>query len=373
MPQLSASMTTMLQAVDSPRLLRPLAPLAVAAFALLTAYAALVGLLPAPVPRTDIPVENLDSELYRAVIRHVAEGQSFYTAAIAEQLARGFPVSPPMTVRPPVLAWLTAAMGGTDVAMLVQRLLGSMLVLVAYRRLWPLAVPRPSTAAALIFLTFHVTTITGHDFAVFHDIWAGLLVTMALLLRRPGQWRLAWALAVAASSIREIAAPILAVMIFWALVERQWREAAAWSAGLGGVAVFIGWHWLTVAGLAGEGAPTSAGWTALRGWQGVIESYVMTTPATLLPYLVACLCVPPALFGWCAVDAPLARRAMLWVWGMTGVFLVFGRSDNFYWAALIGPMLPIGLGLAPVALRRIAGQARAPAAQAAACTANASS
>ena len=75
-----------------------------------------------------------------------------------------------------------------------------------------------------------------------HEVWAGLLISLSLALRRPERFGLAVAAGLAAVLIRELAAPYLVVMAVTALAGRHWREAAAWALALLLFAAALAFH-----------------------------------------------------------------------------------------------------------------------------------
>ena len=70
-----------------------------------------------------------------------------------------------------------------------------------------------------------------------------------------------------------------------------------------------------------------------------------------MPAWVAAVATPLALLGWAAWSDGYAKRVacMLGLW--LAAFLLIGRPDNAYWGFLFAPILPVGLALAPAALR----------------------
>jgi hypothetical protein len=82
-----------------------------------------------------------------------------------------------------------------------------------------------------------------------------------------------------------------------------------------------------------------------------------TGPLRLLPPSLAALLVPLALLGW-AVWRP-GPRAAAFIAANFLLLAFFARPDNFYWAFLIAPLLPLGLLFAPRALAEL-GRAALP-------------
>ncbi len=66
-------------------------------------------------------------------------------------------------------------------------------------------------------------------YLVLHEVWAGLLVALAIGVHRPGKWGWSLAAAGAALAIREHALPFVLLLGAMAVWRRDWREAGAWG------------------------------------------------------------------------------------------------------------------------------------------------
>ena len=308
---------------------------------------------PAPSPTT-----TTDGTLYRAINARMTLGEGYYKAAVAEHRLHQFPLRPSVTVRPPLLAAVTTRVGGPTVMGWLLRVT-CLVTFLAYAARFATSIPdAPTRIAALVVTAFSIAMLTPIDLAIYHDIWAGVLVALALALRRPDRWLASVIVAFLAVSVRELAAPILIVMAASAAYERRWHEAAAWSAALGISAGFLALHWHQVAALVAPGDLTSPGWLRALGWPWVVHIFSMTNAIQIFPTAIGAALVPLAMFGWTTVERGLAIRTSLWIFGMACVFMVFGRSENYYWGALVAPILPVGLAFAPTSLARVLRAAR---------------
>jgi hypothetical protein len=304
-------------------------------------------------PLAPPPDAVTDGALYRAIAARVAGGESYYVAAPAEQRARHFPLRPVVTVRPPTLAVITAFVGGPNVMGWLLRLTGFGAFLGFALRFSTIVSDPPTRMAAIVVAALSIYVLTPIDIAVHHDVWAGMLIALSLAWHRPGRYAASIAAALLAVCIRELAAPFLIVMIFAALTERRWREGLAWTAAFAAGAMFLTVHWLRIAALPDTANLVSPGWFCALGWPWAVHVFSMTGLLVFLPAAIGTALVPVALVGWMTVDRALAVRASLWMVGMMCVFMVFGRGENYYWGALVAPLLPIGLAFAPTGLARI--------------------
>jgi hypothetical protein len=323
----------------------------------LSAWSFALGSRPQP-STAPSPNATTDGTLYRAIAARVANGESYYTAAPTEHRTYRFPLSPVITVRPPLLAEVTAIVGGSTVMGWLLRLTCLATFLAFAARFVTIAPNSPSRIAAFGLAAFSIAILTPIELAVYHDIWAGMLVALALALRRPDRWMASLAVALVAVLIRELVAPLLIVMAFSALIERRWREASAWGTAFVIASAILALHWLRVAALTTPTDLVSPGWLRALGWPWVAHVFSSTNAIQVIPASIGAALVPFALLGWMTVERSLALRIGLWLVGMACVFMVFGRSDNYYWGALVAPILPIGLAFAPSGITHIYRTAR---------------
>lgn len=332
---------------------RGLARAVLALLLVLSLWGVVDGLAPKPAPGAEPPAWMRDLALYQDVARRVGAGENYYFAARAEHRRRGTPLQPAMTVRPPVLA-LAVGMLGEPLMFALQAALALAVFVLMALRFADDPGPRAMRYGAMGIAALSVGILVAADNAVIHDVWAGLLVTFALLLRRPERWGASLAVALLAATLREFAVPLLFVMAAAALWERRWHEATAWALAIAAAIAFLllHWHWVGLVTSAADVA--SEGWVRARGWPGVIATATHATGLALLPLAVGGALVPLAVAGWATVERGLAIRAVLWLAGMMVMFMLIGRANNLYWGALIAPLLPAGVAFAPRALTMLA-------------------
>jgi len=319
----------------------------------LSLWQALTSITPAPTAAPVSPMAR-DAELYRAVAERVARGENYYAAAATEQRARDYPLKPFVTVRPPLLATVTAWLGGPANMGLALQLLVLVTLIAIIIRLRGLDVPRPESLAAIGLAALSLLVVAQPDLALWHEAWAATLVTLALAVHRPDRWWPSVGIALMAAVLRELAIPFLLVMGFWALPEKRRAEAAAWGGALVIAASALALHAHAVAQIVTASDATSPGWSGAGGWPFVASMLGKTSAFALLPAWLAAALVPVAVLGWASLPHPTARRVTLWLGGMMAAFMIFGRPDNFYWGLMLAPLLPIGLAFAPTAIVRLA-------------------
>jgi hypothetical protein len=333
----------------SPTRLTRLSPRA--AIALLLALLALIGAGLAFPPTTNPggSPDGGDAALYRQIAARVAHGEDYYQAAAAEQRASGYPLKPFTAVRPPALAEAGARLGPTAADWLLWLLAIGAGIATAIRLIPHLRAPWRE-AAILLGATSGILFVRSGMW-VWHEAWAGVLVTLALACRTDRHWRLSVALGLAAALVRELAFPILLVMAGAARMNGARREARAWIAAAALVLLLLVIHMREVEHIVRPGDVTSPGWVAFGGWRFDLALARQSSLLIQLPSWVAAIVAPLALLGWASLPGGYGLRvaSLLGLWMIA--FLVVGRPDNNYWGFLMAPFLLLGLALAPGALR----------------------
>ena len=332
-----------------------------AILALLTALMALAALTPVTVGRGEaakppsigaapVAKERFDDlRLYDAVIARIQRGEGYYAVVVEEHRKLPFPVTPGFAVRLPTLAYLAAWLGP-------QGLLGASVLLFAAVLLawWRRLGEEPGGAEhRLVFMALLLlgsSFVLQRYFHVLHELWAGGLLALAFGLHRPGRWIAALAVAALALAIRETALPFVLLMTALAGWRRDWREAAAWTAL---AAVFVAlWavHLQIIAAQVLPSDPPSASWLTLRGLSGWLSLSILPTPLRFLPSWLAGPVVVLALLGWSTRRSPAGSFGTLLLGGYGVAFMIAGRPENWYWGALVTPVLFAGLAFAAAGL-----------------------
>jgi hypothetical protein len=303
----------------------------------------------APKAETGADIGTGDLALYARVTERVAAGEDYYTAAMAEQRAQDYPTRPFVAVRLPTLALLGAALGLPAMRVLAMALLAAAMAALQFR-LEGYAKPAERAAAQVLLVFAGAAALVVPQIGLIHEVFAGLLLTLALLLYRPERWWPSLLAAGLALAVRELTVPFVLLWLAFALGAGRWRE----SAGVGGLlAVFaIGMtaHYFAVEAGRLPDDPVSQGWQALMGYGLPILALIRLTPLTLLPSALAAAVMVLPLLGWFAIGGRLGLFACLWFAGFLTAVALFARPENFYWAQLVLPAYAIGLAFAPRAL-----------------------
>jgi hypothetical protein len=316
-------------------------------------------------PSAAVPSEIGDFALYRAITQQIAAGAGYYRAAAAAQRAAGYPLRPFITVRPPTLAVVTAAVGMPVMrAVLVAAVL--LAVLVWWQRLRTITDPATLQAVigTLIIGSGLVAFISAAELVVSHEVWAATLLALSWALHRPGTALSCWLpsvlLATAAVLIRELALPFLLLMTAFAVWQRQWPQVGAWLAGIACFAVALALHAQAVAAVAVAADLASPGWANFSGWPFFVLAMHGATPLRMLPEWTSPLLVPLVMLGWVGWRQPTGLFGALLFAGYAVLFMALGRPDNWYWGLLIAPLFGLGLMGLPQAMADLAAAIRRP-------------
>ncbi|HYC95029.1 MAG TPA: hypothetical protein VEB39_04950 [Sphingomicrobium sp.] len=332
---------------------------ALALIAALLALLAVATWSPAAAPAPKLrasSAEQSDLQLYRDIIASVAEGRSYYEVA-AEELRKGnYPLKPFFTFRLPTHATVYALVGERPMLLLVWALCLA-LILAWWVKLRP-HLPLPLLGFAMFLLAGGLGGMLQPQTGLFHESWAGLLLALMVAVHRPNRFWPAVILGGAALMIRELALPMILAMGGLALIEKRWREAAAWALAvtLFGIYLTLHAHWVSQVVLPGD--PPSPGWSSMNGLQFALKSIAKVTFGIRLPDAVAIGLLILSLFGWASVRTGWALRATLLIAGYAAMLALLARADTFYWALIPAPLAFVGLAFLPKALSDLADAVR---------------
>jgi hypothetical protein len=218
----------------------------------------------------------------------------------------------------------------------------------------------PERLGALMLLVLGGAAALVPKAGLIHELWAGLALTLALLLYRPERWWPALLAAAAAIAVRELAVPFVLLWLVFALVGRRWGEAAGVTALLALFAAGMTAHYLAVEAGRLASDPASPGWNAMIGFGLPLMALSRLTGLMMLPITAAAPLALLPLVGWAGIGGRLGLFALLWSAGTLTMVALFARPDNFYWAQLVLPAYALGLAFAPRALAELARGALRP-------------
>jgi len=269
-----------------------------------------------------------DVEVYRTIVSEVAAGEPYYRAAGDTLHRNGYPTASVLNWRQPPLymglAWLGAVVArlwlGATVILLLVRVGRQLPVLAAL-----------AVANACLFLLADAPIY-------FTETWAGVCLGLSLMASLRGRTPLSIGWAVAALSIRELAAPYCVAMTMYAAWQRRWRDVGLWLAG----GLFYGclyalhvWSWNTA--LPADARTHVNSWIAFGGVPFLLDNLRVQGVFVLLPrWLMGIVLAALAVAPW-AKSMPQDLR----IAGLAYILflLVAGQPFNAYWGANAAPLL----------------------------------
>jgi hypothetical protein len=306
-----------------------------------------------------------DIALYDAAIRKIQAGENYYDFIVPEHRLRDYPVRPGVAVRLPTLAYIEAGLNTLHLGIAMS--IAIMLATIAawWRRFGeePGVGRLRRVATALVFVGASLA-LNRHYYSL-HELWAGMLLMLSFGLHRtatperPGRWVGAFACAALALFIREHSLPFVLLMGAMALWRREWREAGALAALVVVFAGLLAWHLSLITPQVLPSDPTGPSWWAFRGLSGWLGNVVESSNLRLLPHWIAGPLVILTTLGWAGWRTPAGTFGFLISVGYGLLFMIVGRWDNFYWGAMVAPMLTAGLAFAPRAIGSLLDRARA--------------
>jgi hypothetical protein len=312
----------------------------------------------ASAPAQAKPARDRDLQLYETIAARVRAGENYYAAAVAEQRAGNYPVRPGLAVRLPTLAFVAAWLGTTGLFVLAG-LLGLGVVVAWWRRLGE--EPGGSERRPIAILLLVIGGIVGlkPQYILIHEVWAGLLLALAIALHRPGRWMVAWVAVALALAIREHALPFALLLAAFAAWRRDWRELAAWAALIALFAVGLVWHLHEVARYLLPSDRPSPPWLVFGGLGGWTGKVIQSAMLYKLPFPLAAVLALLPLVGWAGWKTRLGLVCTLLFLGYGVLFMIAGRANNFYWALVVTPAWFVGYAFLPMALKSLLASARA--------------
>lgn len=302
---------------------------------------------PTPKLRTSAAQQS-DLQLYRDIIAGVQAGGDYYEVA-AEELRQGnYPLKPFFTFRLPTHATLYAV-AGERVMIVILWALSALLMLAWWVKLRPI-VPLPYLAAFMVMVAGGLGGLLQPVTGLFHESWAALLLALMIAIHRADRFWPAVIAGGAALMIRELALPMILAMGGLALVEKRWREAAAWALVVTLFGIYMTLHAQWVSQVVLPTDPPSPGWSSANGLQFALKSLAKVTFGIRLPDALAAGLLILSLFGWASAKTGWALRVAILLAGYLTMVALFARSDTFYWALIAAPLSFAGLAFLPKAL-----------------------
>lgn len=309
------------------------------------------ALVPEPGPARRVAPGTLrDMDVFERIVDRVRAGESFHDASQRILRAQHYPTRSPFNWRTPTYAWWLASPIGTAfgrwglvLGMFVVCLIAGLGMLEKQGLV--------GASLGVVFLVGSMAWSFGDKGWYLTELWAAMLLVLAILAADRGHWRLGVAAGLLALFFRELALPYAIVSLSLAIAARRRPEAIAWVLGLIAYGLFFAWHSSCVyARLSASDLAFKEGWIQFGGLPFALQT--ARANVFLAPFPLWCVAVylPTALFGMAADRGETGRRLALTVGAYVASFGVVGHPMNFYWGLVYAPMLALGIARAPRAL-----------------------
>jgi hypothetical protein len=301
-----------------------------------------------------------DLQLYRDVVAAVAHGENYYAAAKPQLLKQGFPTRSTFNWRLPTYAWLFARLPGPWAIQGLLVILAAAGLVLHFQSELSAQGFAAAVISSLLMLGVVKWSVDGLAFYT-QELWASVLILISLgaAPRKETAWRALFiAAGLAALFFRELALPYC----FWAGVfaawTRRWREALAWSLGIGCFFAFLYWHSQQVAAqLSPADLKNSTGGAMQWVKFGGLDFVLLTTRLNALlfnaPSPVLYLYLLASLFGLASIREERFTFQLTACASYLAAFCIVGMEVNFYWGLLYAPLLPAGLAAFPAAVKTL--------------------
>jgi hypothetical protein len=293
-----------------------------------------------------------DVQLYSQIIGGVRQGGGFYVVAADQLRTNHYPLKPFITFRQPLLDTMIARIGDRAATILLGSL-GMAAILIWSIRLYR-SLPLVPWGVGVFVITMTALSTAGPWMLVWHEVWAGYLIAIAIGLRTRRRWLPSAVLLLVAALIREFTLPVILLMLALAIVERRRAEAIGYAAIFIGALAALGWHAHQVGGVVLATDRTSPGWHGLQGWRFFLTMTRLSGPLEHYPSWIPAITTPLALLGWASWRSETGLRVALMLIGWACLFMLAARPDNFYWGMMLAPLLLTGLAFVPQALLDLA-------------------
>lgn len=280
-----------------------------------------------------------DSDMHTLVIERLRRGEGYYDALGVELRRNGYGVRPIFHWRTPAFLWVIAQMRSSYVARAVLMVLTILGVKLWIHELHLRGGLRPMILGGVFFIPLFALALDS-KWVLEPEPWVAalLLLSLAVYARRPAA---SIACGLGALMLRELALLYVLVMLAFALRERRYREALAWSLGILAFFIYFGIHaWLVWKHTLPDD-PLRSQWFGFGGPAQVVtcSSYLLLGQG---PHWFLAILTVLAVAGL-ANREELNRPLIVVVAYMAAIALGSAPYD-WYWGIIYLPLLAIGLG-----------------------------
>lgn len=290
------------------------------------------------------PVAERLPPVTTTILDHVRHGQSYYPAALDALRDNDRALRPDLFAVPlPALFVTLAAMPP-----LVWRgamLLLSLAVIAGWlRRVAPVLEGYTASALLAVLLIAGLVPLTDLPMVTVPESWAGVLIALSLVQRRPEGGASAAALGLVAMILTPMALPHAIVMLVLAARAGARREAIGWIVALAIALLVLAAHGQALSGLVSAIDPAMDGPFQPIAPGTLIASIAAAHAVGFLPMAVVVPLAVLAALGWAHWRQPVARRvgATMMAYGLLALVtgspaMVLGLSPLFFLGVVFAP------------------------------------
>lgn len=301
------------------------------------------------------PVAERLSPVTMAILDHVRHGQSFYPAALDALRENGRALRPALLAVPLPALFVTLAALPPLLWHAGMMMLGIGLVMGWLRRIVPVLEGRIAIGLAAILLIAGFFPLPNLPMVTTPEGWAGVLIALSLVQRRPEAGLSAVALGLVAMILTPMALPYAVVMLVLAARAGARREAIGWMTALAVALLVLAAHAHALHGMVTAIDPAMDGPVHPIAPGTLIASIAAAQPVGGLPMSMVVPLAVLAALGWAHWRQPVARRAVATMAVYATLALVTGSP-----AMVLGlsPIFFLGVVFAPDAVRELIAAAR---------------
>ncbi|WP_294239474.1 hypothetical protein [uncultured Sphingomonas sp.] len=296
------------------------------------------------------PVADRLPPVATTILDHVRHGVSFYPAALDALRENERALRPAMFAVPLPALFVTLGMIPAWAWHLGLMLLGLAMLAGWLRRVAPLLDGRGPMALAAILLLAGLYPLVARPMIAVPEAWAGVLIALSLVQRRPEAGLSAVALGLVAMILTPVALPYALVMLVLAARAGARREAIGWMSAIAVALLVLAAHGHALGPLVTPIDPAMGGPIQLIAPGTLIASIASVQAVGVLPMAVVVPLAVLAALGWTHWRQPVARRAGITLAVYALLALVTGSP-----AMVLGvsPLLFLGVVFAPDAVREL--------------------
>jgi hypothetical protein len=299
-----------------------------------------------------------DLATYSQIVDDMRHGETYYAAAHKELVAGHYGTRSVFNWRLPTLSWAWSALPSNAWAKGVLLAWAGVAIIAAF--LWFNATA--GLAAALLVipaLLFNMVACLPDGAELLADVVAGVFILISVAAYGM-KWRPAgFIAAMLALSIKELAAPYVAICVVEAWRQRRYAELGAWLVGLAAFGGYFLWHdHMVHAQIAATDIAYKDGWLQFGGLRFVLATAGFNGLLLAGPLWITAVVLPLCILGLAAWDGHAGDRVRFTVAAYLAIYLFVGKPFDVYWGALYTPLMMLGLPFLPCAFADLAAALR---------------